>query len=144
METTLTWQEKMRFNADVNGHQVVLDAPGPLGTDQGPSPKTLALTSIGGCTAMDVVSLLKKYRQVVKKFTLHVESELTSEHPKVFSKVQLTYNLDGEIDPEKALEATRLSMTKYCGVSAMFSKSVPLTYEVIVNGVSAGRGQAEF
>lgn len=144
METTLTWQEKMRFVADVNGHQVVLDVPGPLGTDQGPSPKTLALATIGGCTAMDVVSLLKKYRQVVAKFTLHVQSELTTEHPKVFSKVVLTYNLEGEIDPAKALEATHLSMTKYCGVSAMYSKSVPLVYEVFVNGQLAGQGQAEF
>ena len=96
-------------------------------------PKQLTLTSLAACTAMDVISILRKMRIEPVKFSVDVETELTDEHPKVFKKVFITYRLKGEgIDRAKVEKAVNLSQDRYCGVSAMLRKAVPIEHEIII------------
>ncbi|MBY0385688.1 OsmC family peroxiredoxin, partial [bacterium] len=91
------------------------------------------------------IALMKKHKQPVTEFKIDVDVEpLTTKHPHVFAKAEITFHLTGQIDAAIALESVRLSQTKFCGVSAMLSKAFPITYNVIVNGESVGSGQAQF
>ncbi len=128
---TTKWVERMRFNSEIGNHIVNLDTTPPLGEDKGVSPKKLLLTSLAGCTGMDVVSLLEKMRVEVAKFEMETEAELTQEHPVVFSIIRLTYHFYGsELKKDKIEKAINLSKTKYCGVSAMLSKACPIEYAI--------------
>src|SRR3989344_1130438 len=144
MKTTCIWQDKMKFTASFAQHMVPMDAQAPVGSNTAASPKQLLLAGICGCTGMDIVSLLRKYKQEVKSFSIEADAPLTEAYPAVFQYVQLIFKLDGAIDPAKALEAVELSQSKYCGVSAMVSKVVPISYVVEVNGVRVGEGKANF
>lgn len=145
MKTVLNWKEGMLFNAQTGDHSVLTDAKTPIGKDQGMTPKELVAVGLGGCTAMDVIALMKKHKQTVTDFKIDIDVEpLTTKHPHVFAKAELTFHLNGQIDPNIALESVKLSQTKFCGVSAMLSKAFPIHYSVIVNGEHAGSGKATF
>jgi putative redox protein len=145
LQTKLTWNEKMRFTAAAGTHEVLLDAKPPLGQGRGANPKRLLLSALCGCTAMDVVALLRKHGQELQGFEVHAEATPSEGgHPAVFTAVDMAFHLHGPLDPAVAVEAVRLSQTRYCGVSAMLSRALPIRYEVFVNGASAGKGQAEF
>ena len=78
---------------------------------------------------------------------MEIEAEATvteGKHPVVFTAIALTFKINGEIEAEKALEAVKLSQTKYCAVSAMLSKAVPISYTVVLNSVPVGTGRAQF
>ena len=91
------WLEKMAFSAEVNGHEIVLDAAAKVGgEDRGPRPKPLMLTALAGCTGMDVISILKKMRVEPDDFNVYVEGDLTEEHPKHFSKMHVIYEFKGK------------------------------------------------
>jgi putative redox protein len=134
MESTVTWASGMSFNADQDGHSIALDLPLDLGgADLGAKPKTLLLTALGGCTAMDVVSILKKMQVEFAGLKIHASADLTEEHPKVFKSIHIKYLFSGKGLPMDKLEkAVNLSMDKYCGVSAMLAKACPITHEIIV------------
>lgn len=135
----------MAFEARAGANQVVMDTSAPLGQNTGMSPKELVVTGLGGCTAMDVVGLMKKHKQDLKSFTVDVEVEKTSGvHPAVFTKAMIQFRLEGTLDKNIVLESVRLSQTKYCGVSAMLSKAFPIAYEVYINGEMVGTGHAQF
>ncbi len=121
--------------ADSN-HAIVLDGPQQFdGEDTGLRPKELVLSGLAGCTAMDVASLLRKMRVEYDKFEVAAVAELTNEHPKVFSSIQLTFNIWGkEIPEDKLKKAIDLSQERYCGVTAMLQKSCPIEYEYYING----------
>jgi putative redox protein len=145
MKLTAKWTEKMKFTASADGHTVEMDTRSPLGTDSALTPKQLVLAGVCGCTAMDVVALLKKYKQTVESFEVRAESQKTDHgHPEMFKTIHLEFDVRGEIEPAKMLEAVTLSQTKYCGVSAMISKACPITYRVTVNGKEVGTGKADF
>jgi putative redox protein len=145
MKTSLQWKEAMLLEAQTGQNLVSMDAKAPLGKDQGMTPKELVATGLGGCTAMDVIALMKKHKQTVTEFKIDVDVEhTTGKHPLVFAKADITFYLNGEIDPAIALESVRLSQTKFCGVSAMLSKAFPIYYTVVVNGETIGSGQAQF
>ena len=135
MESTITWTSGMSLNSSQDGHDIVLDLPLELGgTDKGAKPKTLLLTALGGCTAMDVVSLLNKMRVGFSGLKIHLSADLTEEHPKVFKSIQMKCVFSGESLPMEKLEkAVRLSKEKYCGVGAMLAKACPITYEVLLD-----------
>jgi len=77
------WKGDLAFEADINGHKVMMDAPiEGGGTNLGPSPKKLMLVALSGCTGMDVVSILKKMRVEVEKYSVEVQGDVTEEHPK--------------------------------------------------------------
>jgi len=145
MKTTLRWQEKMAFTGEADGHRINLDAKAPFGAGSGMTPKELLPLAVSGCSGMDVAALMKKNKQPVE--SLEVEAEATMKEgsqPAVFSDLVLTFKLTGQIDKDKLLEAVRLSQTRFCGVSAMLSKSVPIHYRVILNAVEIGHGEASF
>ena len=144
MNIEVKWEQKMLFNARIDGHTVAMDAKSPIGNDSAPSPKQLTLAGICGCTGMDVTALLHKYKQKVESFTIEAEAPQTDTHPRMFTSVHLKYIFTGPVEVEKVKAAIHLSMTQYCGVSAMISKAAPIDYEVIINGESVGTGEAAF
>ena len=130
----VNWMENMAFKAEMDGHEIILDAAERVGGEnRGPRPKPFMLTSLAGCTGMDVVSILKKMKVEVDDFNIIVEGELSEEHPKQYTKMHVVYEFKGEDLPMKKLEkAVRLSDEKYCGVSALYKKAIELTHEIRV------------
>ncbi len=145
MQIQLQWQGRMSFESTIGSHAIAMDAKKPVGDSTAPNPKELLLAGLAGCTAMDVIALMKKHKQNVKSFKVkgHASSS-TDRHPSVFTAVKLDFVLEGEVSPELAVEAVQLSQTRYCGVSAMLVKSFPITWEVHVNGKAYAVGQAQF
>lgn len=131
-QAIITWKSNMVFEASVNGHQILMDTGKAVGeTDQGPRPKILLLVGLGGCTGMDVVSILAKMKVVPEKFWMEISAELTDEHPKVFNQIRLGYFFKGDNLPYDKLEkAVNLSKERYCGVSAMLSKTAEMLIEI--------------
>lgn len=145
MKIQCVWGQRMRFSAKSESHEVLMDSRSPLGEDSALTPKQLLLASVCGCTGMDVVSLMRKYRQPVEAFEVVADAETTTgPHPWVFREIRLTFRFQGAIEPQKAIEAVRLSQTLYCGVSAMVSKAVPIRYTIECNGALIGNGEAAF
>ena len=134
MKSTVSLNEQMHFTGEVEGFEFPLDAdPQHGGQNKGPRPKTLALTSLAGCTAMDVIAILRKMKVEPETFSVEAESELTDDHPRVFDKIRLTYRFKGTNLPRKKLEkAITLSQERYCGMSAMLRVSVPLEWEILI------------
>lgn len=140
------WIQGLGFEVEVRHHHDFTDAKKEFGgKDRGPNPKEYVLAGLCGCTGMDVASLLKKYKVSYSEFSVAAEAELTKVHPVIFSEIKLTFTVRGEgIDTTLVKQAVDLSMTKYCGVSAMLSKATPINYEIIVNDLSAATGTAKF
>ena len=130
----IKWHGDMAFAADVNGFAIRMDAaPEAGGQDMGPRPKPLTLAALGGCTGMDVVSILEKMRVQLDSFDMKIEAEQTDEHPRVYKKIHIVYTFKGKDLPlEKIQKAVDLSQDKYCGVSAMLRKAAAVTYEIEV------------
>ncbi|HKK41873.1 MAG TPA: OsmC family protein [Bacteroidales bacterium] len=128
------WLDGMAFEGDIDGHKVVIDADSQVGgKNRGPKPKPFMLLSLGGCTAMDVISILNKMRVTVDSFNVRVEGDLTEEHPKHFYKMHVVYEFTGKDLPMDKLEkAVKLSEERYCGVSAVYRKAMEITSEIKV------------
>jgi putative redox protein len=101
----------MKFDTEVNGHNFMIDADeNGGGENSGPRPKPLMLAALAGCTGMDVVSLLKKMRQDVEYFSVEVDGDTTSDHPKTYYRMHVIYELKGnDLDLEKVEKAINLS-----------------------------------
>lgn len=130
----LKWTGGMSFDADINGHKIVIDADEKVGGEnKGPKPKPLMLVALAGCTGMDVVSILKKMRVELDSFNVDVEATMTEEHPKYFDHFTIVYTFKGKDLPMAKLEkAVNLSQDRYCGVSEMLRKSSTLDHKIIV------------
>ena len=129
-----TWKDGMAFEADVNGFKLTLDAAEAVGgRNLGPKPKPLTLVSLAGCTAMDVISILKKMRIEPDYFNVEVEGDMTDEHPKYYHKIHIRYIFRGKDLPKAKLEkAVNLSQDRYCGVSEMLIKASKITNEIVI------------
>ena len=123
----------MAFEVEQNGHTFWLDAsPSVGGTNKGPLPKPLMLSSLAGCTGMDVASILSKMKMPYDSMTIEIDANLTDQHPKVYDKIHLKYIFKGDnLDLGKIEKAINLSQDKYCGVTAMLAKTAEITYEVL-------------
>ena len=135
METVnVNWTGDMAFDAEVNGFSIKIDATEAVGgKNGGPRPKPLTLVSLGGCTGMDVISILGKMRVEPDYFNVEISGELTEEHPKYYNKIHIRYIFRGENLPMAKLEkAVTLSQDRYCGVTAMLDKAADITHESIV------------
>lgn len=134
-EVETQWMGKMQFNALVNGHTIVMDAPERVGgEDNGPIPKPFVLTALSGCTGMDVVALLRKSEYEVDDFDMKVQGEISRQAPIEYIAIHLVYNFKGsENSKDAALQAVTDSQEKYCGVSSMLKKALPVTWEVNYN-----------
>ena len=131
-EIKLDWLENMAFKAEVNGHEIILDAVEAVGGEnRGPRPKPLMMVALAGCTGMDVVSILRKMRVEVEGFAVRVVGDLTEEHPKHFEKMHVIYEFKGKDLPIDKLEkAISLSEERYCGVSVSYRKAMGITSEI--------------
>lgn len=132
----IKWLNKMAFDIELNEHHFTIDAdPKFGGENRGPKPKGLLLSSLAGCTGMDVVSILKKMKIEDYKLEINVEGELTEEHPKIYHTINLVYNFTGANLPEnKIKKAVELSETRYCGVSEMLRKASTIKTKILLNG----------
>lgn len=137
-EIEAQWMGKMQFNALVNGHTIIMDAPERVGgEDQGPIPKPFVLSALSGCTGMDVVSILRKAQKPVDEFTIKVSGEISKKPPIEYTSIHIVYNFKGgEENRQAALDAVTASQEQYCGVSHMLKKIMPVTWEVNYNGVT--------
>lgn len=128
------WLGNMAFEAEVGGHKIILDAAEDVGGEnKGARPKPLMLVALAGCTGMDVVSILKKMRVEYESLSISVEGDLAEEHPKYFTAMKVIYTFKGKnVSREKVEQAVNLSKEKYCGVSALYKKVIPVEFEIII------------
>lgn len=130
---TTVWKNNMLFESDnPSGHTLTMDtSPEHGGENKGLGPKALMLSSLAGCSGLDVVSLLKKMRAEVDDFKMIVTGELTEEHPKYYHKVLVEYHFYGSnLVEEKIRKAVNLSVETYCGVMEMFRQFAEVTTQV--------------
>jgi len=136
-EIETQWMGKMQFNALINGHTIVMDAPPRSGGEEnGPIPKPFVLAALSGCTGMDIVALLRKSNQAVDDFSMTVTGELSKQPPIEYIAMHIVYNFKGkESVKNSVLDAVTDSQEKYCGVSNMLKKALPVTWEINFNNV---------
>jgi putative redox protein len=121
----------MRFEVEAgSGHHVTLDAAEHGGGhNEGFRPMELLLAGLAGCTGMDVISMLRKQRQQVTDYEVHVTGTRAEEHPMVFVEITVEHIITGHhIQPEAAARAIQLSEERYCGAGAMLGKVAHLTH----------------
>ena len=130
------WMGKMQFNALVNGHTVIMDAPERVGgEDNGPIPKPFMLTALSGCTGMDVVSILRRQNMEVSDLNIIVTGEISNQQPIVYSSIHVMYEFRAEESfREAALAAVKQSQGQSCGVINMLKRIIPITWSVTFNG----------
>lgn len=135
-EIETQWMGKMQFNALVNGHTIVMDAPPRAGGEEnGPIPKPFILTALSGCTGMDVVALLRKANLAIDDFSLKVTGELSKQQPLEYIAIHIVYDIKGkDADRDAVLKAVNDSQEKICGVSHMLKKALPITWDINFNG----------
>jgi len=113
-----------------SNHWITMDGPEDFGgSNAGIRPKELMLLALAGCTGSDVVSILQKKRIDVRSFEINITAEMSDDHPKVYTSMNIDYIFKGkgikESDVERAIE---LSQTKYCGVTKMYEKAMTITH----------------
>jgi putative redox protein len=131
----INWKKGMSFEADVDGHKIMLDAASEHGgSDKGPRPKPLMMVALAGCTGMDVISILKKMRVEPDDLNIRIEGDLTEEHPKHFTKMHIIYEFTGKDLPMDKLEkAINLSQERYCGVSVSYRQVMEISHEIVIH-----------
>lgn len=133
MKARITWVEGRTFVGESgSGHALVLDGPVEHGgRDLGPSPMELVLIGTGGCTAFDVLDILKKGRQAVADCTVELEAERAAEPPKVFTRIVMRFVVTGRQLSHAAVErAVQLSAERYCSASIMLAKTAEIVREI--------------
>ncbi|NCI47889.1 OsmC family protein [Sediminibacterium soli] len=135
-EIETQWMGKMQFNALVNGHTIIMDAPERVGgEDQGPIPKPFVLTALSGCTGMDVIALLRKQGIQLDDLNLKVSGEISRQPPIEYISAHIVYEMKGAAAHQSAaFDAVMLSQEKICGVSHMLKKIIPVTWQIVYNG----------
>jgi putative redox protein len=121
---------------DAGGHTVRMDSsPETGGVDFGVRPMQMLLMGLGGCSGIDIVSILNKQRQKVTAFSMTIDGEREkAKEPALWKDVHIVFDLKGEIEPDKAKKACALSMDKYCSVAATLkAANCVITWEVRVN-----------
>lgn len=118
------------------GNEVHLDvAPEEGGTGQGTGPMQILIMALGGCSGIDIVSILKKGRQDLQGFDVEIDYERAQDQtPALFTRIHAHYILTGNLDPDKVRRAVDLSMNKYCSVAKIIEKTAQITASFSVNG----------
>jgi putative redox protein len=130
MKAQLRWRgPDMQLEGETEfGQTIKLDSTKDKTAAIGLSPVELVLQALGGCTAMDVVSILQKMRRTIKALTLEIEGERREEYPRIFTHIHILYKLTSPDVAEHELErAIKLSEEKYCSVSGMLRPTVKIT-----------------
>lgn len=121
---------------DAMGHTVKIDtSPETGGENFGIRPMQLLLMGLGGCSGIDIVSILKKQRQNVTGFRMRIEGEREpGKDPSLWKDIAIVFELEGDVDPEKAQKACALSIDKYCSVSETLKRAgAAINWKVVVN-----------
>jgi putative redox protein len=131
-QSRAVWNGGLSFAVQQDGHEFIIDGSEEFGGhDLGPRPKNLLLTALAGCTGMDVVAILAKMNITGFGLEVVVHGQLGDEHPVIFTSITIEYRFTGPDLPRKKLErAVSLSQDKYCGVSAMLSKSSDVSWTI--------------
>jgi putative redox protein len=135
MDAKVTWKSGLSFTGVAgSGFEIPIGtAVDHGGAGDGTSPMELLLVGLGGCTGMDVVSILEKKRQSPTKFEVLIHGDRVEEHPKVFNQISVEYVVTGHaLDPEAVRRAVELSETKYCSVMATLRKSAQITTKITI------------
>ncbi|NNG10578.1 MAG: OsmC family protein [Arenibacter sp.] len=135
-QITTKWLGNMAFESNnPSGHNLTIDiAPEDGGDGTGYRPKALMLSSLAGCSGLDIASLIKKMKLEVADFRIETIANLTDEHPKYYDKVSIEYHFTGNnLDEKKLQRAVDLSVEKYCGVMEMFRKFATLEIKTFFN-----------
>jgi putative redox protein len=140
MESTVKtdWKGNMAFEWNVKGFKLMIDADENVGGEnKGPQPKPFMLAALGGCTGMDVISILNKMKitPLLTGFSVDVTGKLTDEHPKHYHSMHLVYSFkplpNTTLDINALQKAIDLSLEKYCGVGAVYRKAgISMTTEI--------------
>lgn len=132
MKTTTKWISNLDFEGqNTRDHKVAMsNSKGNLG----PTPMELVLMGLGGCTGMDVLSILDKMRITFDRFEVQVEGTQADDHPKVFTQVSVLYKIWGtDVDEDKLARAVDLTQEKYCSVLHMINKTAAISYRYEIN-----------
>lgn len=135
MDATVSWKQRMSFDGKADsGFTIPLGTdPSVGGDDDGSRPMELFLVGLGGCTGMDVISILSKKKQEVTSFDVKIHAERADTHPKVFTSIEVEYIVGGkDIDRTAVERAVQLSAEKYCPAQAMLSQIAPLTTKITI------------
>ena len=143
MKARIKWVEEMTFVGESgSGHSVVMDgAPGSGGRDLGVRPMEMLLLGLGGCTAFDVVMILKKARQPVTDCVVEIEAARAETEPKVFTQIHVHFVVTGHgLTDKRVARAVALSAEKYCSASIMLGKTAVIThdYEIVAAASEVG------
>lgn len=131
MECTVRWHDGMSFIAETgSGHLIAMDGPPDAGgRNLAPRPMETVLAGTGGCTAFDVVMILKRSRQGITDCTVKLTAERAETDPKVFTKINMHFVVTGKgLKPEAVERAVNLSAEKYCSASIMLGKTAEMTH----------------
>ncbi len=142
MKARVKWVEEATFLGESgSGHAVVMDGPPDSGgRDLGPRPMEMLLLGMGGCTAFDVVYILKRQRQPVEDCVVEIEAQRSEEVPKVFTKIHVHFIVKGRgLSEKQVARAVELSAEKYCSASIMLGKAAEIShdFEVVDLGAEA-------
>lgn len=132
MNVRVKWMDNMTFVGETgSGHAVVMDSPPDHGgRDLAARPMEMVLLGLGGCTAFDVVSILKKARQNITGCEANIDAERADAVPAVFTRIHVHYTVRGrDLSEAQVKRAVSLSAEKYCSVTVMLAKSVAITHD---------------
>ncbi len=133
--TNVVHEGGMKFvGRGASGHPVVMDAAVTSGgSDEAARPVEVLLASLGGCTGMDVVSVLKKMKTPAESLRITVEDERAAEYPKVITRIHLVYHVEGRIPAENIERAIELSLSKYCPIANTLAGVAAITSEYMIS-----------
>lgn len=123
--TNTVWKRNHEFTSHFGHNEIKIDGA----RQNGFGPKSLLLSGLAGCSGIDIVDILKKMRVDFSEFNIEVKAEQTTEDPKVYKDIYITYKIKtGKENKDKVKKAIDLSLEKYCGVAAMLRKNSPIHY----------------
>jgi putative redox protein len=126
-ESRATWISDHRFTANAtSGHEIVVDGDKKAAN----SPMELVLIALCGCTGYDVADILRKKREPFASLAVHAQAKRAANPPSVYTEIQLTYKVGGQVSHKAVEDAVRLSEEKYCSVAAMLKKTAKIRYSI--------------
>lgn len=136
-DTQVTWVDGMQFVAESAGHSIVVDGAPGFGRDTGMPPMHLLLLGAAGCSAMDVVHILKsRMRKDVTDLRVEVNAEQADEHPKVYTRIELKYLVKGQgLKDKDVRRAIEMSNTKFCSAAIMLGKTAQVVWDYEIEAV---------
>ena len=128
IEATAVWSDQERYiGSATSRHSIVMDTASEKTAN---TPMELVLIALCGCTASDVVGILRKKREPFTGLEVHAQAQRADGYPAVYTAIKLSYRVRGAVSPKAMEDAVRLSKEKYCSVSAMLEKTAKITYSI--------------